>query len=227
MCLIKSSNSLVSPVALYGCEFWLPLLIPKKSFSDRNNLLGFWKDLACEKINQKCARLSLSVNNRTSRLAVLGELGRYPMLIKALSQCFNYKMSLMDPDRHNSLVSDAISEMQLMALRGADCWLSRVEKMQKLLNIPNNLSFKKGNAKKRNNSLKSRFDRFWLDSVNLTRTSQNDTNNHNKLRTYMMFKGSFTKEPYIDLVRNRNQRSFLSRQAVTISILRRAVGPDL
>ena len=27
----------------------------------------------------------------------------------------------------------------------------------------------------------------------------------------MMFKGSFTKEPYIDLVRNRNQRSFLSR----------------
>ena len=117
----------------------------------------------------------------------------------------------MDPDRHNSLVSDAIFEMQLMSLRGTDCWLSRVEKMQKLLNIPNILTFKKGNAKKRNNSLKSRFDRFWLDSVNLTRTSQNDTNNHNKLRTYMLFKGSFTKEPYIDLVRNRNQRSFLSR----------------
>ena len=124
---------------------------------------------------------------------------------------YNYKMSLMGPDRHNSLVSDAIFEMQLMSLRGTDCWLSRVEKMQNLLNIPNNRIFNKGNAKNITNCLKSRFDRLWLDSVNLTRTSQNDANDHNKLRTYRMFKGSFSKEPYIDLVRNRNQRSFLSR----------------
>ena len=40
------------------------------------------------------------------RLAALGELGRYPLFIKALSQCFNHKMSLLGPDRHNSLVSD-------------------------------------------------------------------------------------------------------------------------
>ena len=120
-------DSLVSPVALYGCEFWLPLIIPKKSITDRNKLLGFWKDLACEKINQKCARLSLSVNNKTSRLAVLGELGRYPLFIKALSQCLNNKMSLLDPDRHNSLVSDTIFEMQCMSSRGTDCWLSQVE----------------------------------------------------------------------------------------------------
>ena len=71
--------------------------------------------------------------------------------------------------------------------------------------------FKKGTAKTLTICLKSRFDRLWLDSVNLTRTSQNDANDHNKLRTYRMFKGSFSKEPYIDLVRNRNQRSFLSR----------------
>ena len=37
-------DSLVTPVALYGCEFWLPLVIPKKSFSHKNNLLNFWKD---------------------------------------------------------------------------------------------------------------------------------------------------------------------------------------
>ena len=37
-------DSLVTPVALYGCEFWLPPVIPKKSFSHKNNLLNFWKD---------------------------------------------------------------------------------------------------------------------------------------------------------------------------------------
>merc|ERR1712243_530876 len=107
-------DSLVSPVALYGCEFWLPLVIPKKCFSNKNNLLSFWEDMVCEKINQKCERLTLSVNNKTSRLAVLGELGRYPLYIKALSQVLNYKMSLMGTDKHNSLVSDAIIEMQYM-----------------------------------------------------------------------------------------------------------------
>ena len=207
-------DSLVTPVALYGCEFWLPLIIPKKSLSQKNNLLTFWKDLLCEKINQKCARLSLSVNNKTSRLAVLGELGRYPLYIKALSQCLNYNMSLLGPDRHNSLLSDTLIEMQCMSLRGTDCWLARVEKMQKLLSIPDRPFFKKTNGKKCTDSLKSRFDRFWLDSINMTGKTQNDTtdqSDHNKLRTYRRFKASFTREPYIDLVRNRNQKSFLSR----------------
>jgi len=123
-------------------------------------------------------------------------------------------MSLLGPDRHNSLLSDAIIEMQCMSLRGTDCWLTRVEKMQKLLSIPDRQFFKNVKSKKCAESLKSRFDRFWLDSINLTIKSQSDTTDqadHNKLRTYRMFKASFTREPYIDLVRNRNQKSFLSR----------------
>ena len=38
-----------------------------------------------------------------------------------------------------------------------------------------------------------------------------DMINHNKLRLYSTFKGSFKKEPYIDLVQSRNQRAWLSR----------------
>ena len=38
-----------------------------------------------------------------------------------------------------------------------------------------------------------------------------DNQDHTKLRTYKMFKSSFTIEPYINLVRNRNQRKSLSR----------------
>ena len=126
---------------------------------------------------------------------MLDELGRYLLFIKALSQCLNYKMSLLGPDRHNSLLSDAIIEMQCMSLRGTDCWLTRVEKMQKLLSIPDRQVFKNVKSKKCAESLKSRFDRFWLDSINLTIKSQNDTTDqadHNKLRTYRMFKASFT-----------------------------------
>ena len=46
-----------------------------------------------------------------------------------------------------------------------------------------------------------------------TKTTQDpsDTSDHNKLRTYRLYKSSFTREPYIDLVRNRNQKSSLVR----------------
>ena len=47
----------------------------------------------------------------------------------------------------------------------------------------------------------------------MTKTNQHpsDTADHNKLRTYRTYKSSFTREPYIDLVRNRNQKSSLAR----------------
>ena len=58
---------------------------------------------------------------------------------------------------------------------------------------------------------KDKFDRYWLDCVNVTKTTNNDQLDHNKLRTYKRYKSSFTREPYVDLVRNRNQRSSLAR----------------
>ena len=47
---------------------------------------------------------------------------------------------------------------------------------------------------------------------------------HNKLRTYRTLKSSFTREPYIDLVRNRNQRCFISRLRVGSHNLRVELG---
>ena len=207
-------DSLVTPVALYGCEFWLPCVVPKKSFSSNHNLLNFWKDFLCEKINQKCARISLSVNRKTSRLAVLGELGRYPLYIKALSQCINYKMSLLGPNNQSSLISDVIKEMKLFSSRGSDCWLTRVNKIQQLLNIPDRPMFKRVQGKKVTNLVKSKFDKHWLDTLNSTGSNNSNLtgqSDHSKLRTYRTFKSSFTREPYVDLIRNRNQKSFIAR----------------
>ena len=203
-------DSLVTPVALYGCEFWLPLILEKKCFKTKSNLLDYWQKFNCEKLNQKCARIVLSVNKKTTRLAVLGELGRYPLLIKALAQCINYKMSLLGPSKPSSLLTNMLEEMKVMAENKDDCWLTRVNMIQKLLNIPDRPVFKKGSGKRTTTDLKGCFDRHWVDSINRT-NSFNDQVDHNKLRTYRTFKASFTREPYIDQVRNRNQRSSLAR----------------
>ena len=101
-----------------------------------------------------------------------------------------------------------------MSSSGVDCWLTRVKKIQTLLNIPDKPFFKRGQGKKTTSLVSGKFDRFWLDCITSKNNSdQNsaDQADHNKLRTYRVFKSSFTREPYLDLVRNRNQRSFLTR----------------
>ena len=54
-----------------------------------------------------------------------------------------------------------------------------------------------------------------LDSNNLDR---------NKLRFYKTFKGTFSREPYLDMVNNRNQRVWLSRLRVSAHHLQIEVG---
>ena len=117
-------DSLVTPVATYACEFWLPYLINKSGFTSLENLMNNWGLLKSETLNQKCSRMILSVHNKASRLAVLGEPGRYPIFISAVSQCINYKMSLLSHNKPSGLITSVVREMQTMASSGVDCWLA-------------------------------------------------------------------------------------------------------
>ena len=101
--------------------------------------------------------------------------------------------------------------MSSLSDSGHDCWLSRVRQLEKLFSIPSLKNYVKKEAagnvfKKRVYSV---FERFWLDEVNKDKIINGV--NTNKLRFYTTFKGSFSREPYIDLVHSRNQRSFLTR----------------
>ena len=94
---------------------------------------------------------------------------------------------------------------------GIDCWLTRVRKLETLFSIPNQPNYVKpeavGNIVKKR--IKSVFDRFWLDEVKDPKL--NSGLSTNKLRFYATLKSSFTREPYVDLVESRKQRSFLTR----------------
>ena len=62
--------------------------------------------------------------------------------------------------------------------------------------------------------VKSHFERYWLDEIKSSRLGT-DGEQHNKLLTYSSFKCHFALEPYITLVKNRNQRCQLSRLRVS------------
>ena len=212
-------DSLITPIATYASTFWLPFIISKAGFNSIEKLMDTWGIIKAETLNQKCARMFLSVHSKASRLAVLGELGRYPLFVNALSQCLNYKLSLFKRQSSTNLIGDVLTEMKAMSLDGRDCWLTRVNNIEKLLKIPQNLKFSKSSGKNLTAIVKSKFDSFWLSKVNEFKAKNNDNLDHNKLRIYRQFKSSFTIEPYITLVRNRNQRSSLSRLRISAHTL--------
>ena len=204
-------DSLIRPIATFSCEMWLPYMLTKSSFSSPVTLLKSWENFRSEVLNQKLCRLLLSVHKRSSRLAVLGELGRYPMLIPAIKHCLNYDWHLSQCDS-GSVVSMAVREMR--ARPEIDTWYSRVQAIKGLLNIKNVRGNKDSVSRFLDKKMKSCFDRFWLDEINLKKLDV-DGNDHNKLRFYKTLKGTFSPEPYVVHVLNRSQRSWLTRFRVS------------
>ena len=140
------------------------------------------------------------------------------VFLKSLSQCLNYKLFLQSQVPPDSLVSHAMSEMSMMSDSGQDCWLTRVRQIETLLGGPSINCHSKQSGKHVNRFINGIFERCWLDKLNEVRIGS-DGFDHNKLRTLKTFKSSFTTEPYLTLVRNRNQRMFLSRFRLSASNL--------
>ena len=163
-------DSLITPIATYGCEFWLPYLI---GFLSADCLINTWGLLKAETINQKCSRMILSVHNKASRLAVLGELGRYPLFVPILSRCLSYKLSLLQRISQTNLLGQMWTEMTEMTSRGQDCWLLRVNKIENLLKFPGHAQFGLSKpGRKITVILRSKFDAFWIKKINEIKKKQ-------------------------------------------------------
>ena len=118
---IELFDSLISPIALYASQFWSVLSLPASSFVSFRNLLKSWENFIPETLNQKFCRLILSVQKKTSRLAVIGELSRTPLLITSLCQSLNYKWTVLNKSIKSSLVFQAVNEMKLYEESNIDC----------------------------------------------------------------------------------------------------------
>ena len=78
----------IKPIVLYGCENWGVFNITQK----RKTLPMFdiFKEWEMEKLNLKYCKYILGVTKLCTNIAVLSELGRYPLYIDLLKQLFMY-----------------------------------------------------------------------------------------------------------------------------------------
>ena len=106
-----------------------------------------------------------------------------------------------------------MAEMGEMVEQGRDCWLARVGKMSDMMNLPRT-SYGKSSGRHLTHQIQVKFSKYWLEQIQAGKPGP-DGLTHNKLKTYSSFKSHFGLEPYIELVRNRNQRCHLSRLRVS------------
>ena len=107
---------------------------------------------------------------------------------------------------------------------GGDCWLSKINQIKGSLGVnTDNVRKPFSLSKVVNKAVKGKFDRYWLESVNQI-IPNHEGRDTNKLRFYKSLKGSFTEEPYLSSVINRNQRSSLTRLRVSAHHLQIELG---
>ena len=123
----------------------------------------------------------------------MGELGRYPLLIRAITQALKYEWHINTGVSTSSLVSLAMKEMREMCALDIDSWYTRVSKIKKMFSVPKFSGRYKPDyvGKRISTVLKDKFSSFWKQEIKREKLDTKGVN-RNKLRFYQTIKSSFT-----------------------------------
>ena len=86
-----------------------------------NNVLHMW---VIEKAHMKFCKFSLGIGKRISNLAVIGELGRYPLFIEIIISMFSYLTRISNSK--DILLSEALSVSKLLSDQNKKSWYSTI-----------------------------------------------------------------------------------------------------
>jgi len=200
----------VKPVLLYASEIWgciNPNLQRIKKNPDCILDKGYEK-LCSEKLQLKMCRYILGVNSKTSLVAIRGETGRFPLYLDVAINLLKYLNHLMCTT--SDLLKNALEVNHKLATEGKQCWLSWVQTLLNDLRININEIRQPPNRwlSKVTRALRNRYFTLW--KTQLGRDTAN-SGKGNKLRTYNKFKSSLTREPYLDLIKDRKTRKCLAQ----------------
>jgi hypothetical protein len=71
----------IKPIVVYGCEIWgtLTNATLQKNYRYTVHVCDLFKDWEIENLNTKFCKYILGVNRRSTNIAILSELGKYPL----------------------------------------------------------------------------------------------------------------------------------------------------
>ena len=130
----------VKPLILYGSEIWrtintLSANVKKDGFS----IFDAFGNMPCEKLHINFLKYVLGVHRKITNFAVMGELGRYPIIIDVFCDTVKYFERLIS-DNVSNLLKGALKENCYLHEHKKKNWLSSLYFLFEYLNIPKHLS---------------------------------------------------------------------------------------
>jgi len=194
----KLFNTLVVPILKYGCEAWAPFYLKNLNST---NLAELCNAPPIEKINIKFCKYLLGVHRKTANFAVLGELGKYPLLLDAFSHSINNWVRICHLPAE-SIIKKSYVDSLLSSSKQSHSWCSIIyttlshlhisdhwETQAHLWNTCATLSLK--------NKLETTYSNIWLNKIN---------HHLPKLRTYKLFKKEFCFENYLHFLKLKDRK---------------------
>ena len=86
-----------------------------------------------ENVHIKFCKFSLGVGKRTINIAVLGELGRYPLLLEVILNIFRYFKYLLKSEE--VLLSEALKVSKSLKSLNINSWYGSIESLMQYINI--------------------------------------------------------------------------------------------
>ena len=162
------------------------------------------ENLLCEKLHMKFLKFSLGVNKKSTNVAVMGELGRYPLYINILLTVAKYYQRLTVA-KSDELISSAFQESHKLYKNKKSSWVSSVYFLLHQIGIDTNVINNDDLIQILKNKLVHRYKKRWTDVI-----LDSANNRTGKLRTYALFKTYMCQEKYLLVLKNQDIRKCLT-----------------
>ena len=198
---LRMFDQLIKPICSYGSEIWMSEnLVRNKVFRDKWGIEKYFYEQAVEVVNTSFCKYLLGVNRKAGNLAVKSELGRLPIAVGMLVQCFNFQRHLINTE--NSILKEAVKESQHLASDNKFSWFLFFKQISDKAGVNNQMSSEEIKEK-----LKMNYIEYWKEEF-VKKYQQNESG---KFRTYVLFKCHFEFEPYLQQIRDFKVRQSLSK----------------
>lgn len=170
-----------------------------------------YSKLPQEKLNIHFSKHILGVSSKSTNIAVMGELGRYPLYIKIISQMLKYYVRII-LSKDNTLLAQAMEEMKGLERQGKTTWVTIVEQIVNYLGIKVRYLIQSSRnpiqkiGKLARHKLEERYRTFWKNNI---------SKQTGKLDTYKLLKTDFKYERYLDAKNSREGQIAITRLRIS------------
>lgn len=210
--ILRLYDSLISPIATYGSEIWLPFAINHKVNFQIFDLFNVFlsNKLPHENLHTKFCRRILGVHKNTMKIPVLAELGRFPLSINIIGQIFMYWIHIITTKETSHV--NRIYNLQKTNLEcNGNSWVFFIKTLMHKLGLThvwkNQHTFNKHKLKHVIiNKLQHEYIRFWKNHVK---------SGCSKLKFYDTIVKEYQLEPYLLSTNNRKHRQAMSKLRIS------------